>query len=89
MAGLRKGPGMLVMFILIGGFVGSLLSRVLRAATESGPLSEFFIRELHPGLHPPVTIDLQLFTITFGFTISLNLLSLLGIILAIYLYKQA
>ena len=80
---------MLVLFIVIGGFVGAVLSRILRAVTNRGPISEFFIQELRPGLDPPMTLDLQLFTLTFGFTFSINLLSLLGIILGIYLYKQA
>ena len=80
---------MLLFFILIGGVVGAVLSRILRAATTGGPMSEFFIQELQPGLHPPLTLDLQLFTITFGFTVSINLLSILGVVLAIYLYKQA
>ncbi len=88
MVGLRKGSGMLFLFVLIGGFVGTLLSRVLRAATEGGPISEFFIQEIEPGLRP-FTLDLVLVSVTLGFSFTLNLLSLLGIILAIYLYKQA
>jgi hypothetical protein len=88
MAGLRKGPGMLVLFILIGAYVGALLSKVLRVATAGGPISEFFIQEIQPGLEP-FTLNLLLFSVTFGFSFSFNLLTLLGISLAIYLYKQA
>ena len=79
---------MLLFFVLIGAFVGELLSKVLRATTSGGPITEFFIQEIQPGLHP-FTLDLQLFSVTFGFSFSFNLLSLLGIILGLYLYKQA
>ncbi|MEW6324696.1 MAG: DUF4321 domain-containing protein [Nitrospirota bacterium] len=77
-----------MLFILIGGFVGTLLSSILRAATAGGPISEFFIQEISPGLQP-FTLDLVLVSLTLGFSFSFNLLSILGIILAIYLYKQA
>jgi hypothetical protein len=87
-AGLKKGPGMFLLFVLVGGYVGTLLSKILRAATAGGPLSEFFIQEIQPGLHP-FTLDLQLFSVTFGFSFSFNLLGILGIALGIYLYKQA
>jgi len=88
MAGLKKGPGLFLLFVVIGGYLGVILSEVLRHATTSGPLSEFFIRTIRPGISP-FTLNFQLFSITFGFEFSLNLLSLLGIALAIYLYKQA
>ncbi|HTP41752.1 MAG TPA: DUF4321 domain-containing protein [Nitrospiria bacterium] len=88
MAGLKKGPGMFLLFTVIGGYVGAVLSEILRHATAGGPLSEFFIRTIHPGISP-FTLNFELFSITFGFSFSLNLLSLLGIVLAIYLYKQA
>lgn len=79
---------MFLLFVLVGGFVGTLLAKILRAATTGGPISEFFIQEIQPGLRP-FTLDLQLFSVTFGFSFSFNLLSILGIILGIYLYKQA
>jgi hypothetical protein len=88
MAGLKKGPGLFFLFVVIGGYLGAILSEILRHATTSGPLSEFFIQTIHPGISP-FTLNFELFNITFGFAFSLNLLSLLGIVLAIYLYKQA
>jgi hypothetical protein len=88
MAGLKKGPGLFFLFVVIGGYLGAILAEILRHATSSGPLSEAFIRTIHPGISP-FTLNFELFNITFGFSFSLNLLSVLGIILAIYLYKQA
>ncbi|MES4786650.1 MAG: DUF4321 domain-containing protein, partial [Nitrospiraceae bacterium] len=38
---------------------------------------------------PPLTVDLVLLKVTFGFTVKMNLLTFLGMFLGIYLYKHA
>jgi hypothetical protein len=89
MAGLKKGPGLFLLFVVIGGCIGSVLSKILSHATARGPLTQFFIQTADIGIDPPFTLNPGLFSITFGFSLPLNLLTLLGIVLAIYLYKQA
>ncbi len=41
-----------------------------------------------PGLDPPLSIDLVMLKVTFGFLLKMNLLTLLGIFLGLYLYKN-
>jgi hypothetical protein len=43
---------------------------------------------VHPGLAPPVKIDLWLLTVTVGFTLKMNLLAFIGILLGVFVYKQ-
>lgn len=89
MAPMRKSPLTLVMFLLIGGLLGGILGETLRMlAPDEGRIQKLFTTALTPGIKPPLTIDLILLTLTFGFTIKLNLLAFLGILLGMYLYKQ-
>lgn len=85
---MRKSPWILVTCVVVGGLFGGLLGEILTAVTPPGIIQNIFTQAVHPGLSPPVTIDLWLFTFTVGFTLKLNLLSLIGILLGIFVYKQ-
>lgn len=89
MAVLTKTPWLLILFILLGGLFGGLLGEILRAIAPAGPLQDIFAKIQEIGLNPPFTIDLKLFTITFGFMLRINLFTILGVLLGIYIYKQA
>ncbi|MBI3805543.1 MAG: DUF4321 domain-containing protein [Nitrospirae bacterium] len=89
MAVLKRTPWLLIFFILAGGLLGGVLGEVLLLFSPSGFLRDVFLKGYHVGVTPPFTFDLHLVTFTFGFTFHVNLLSLLGIILGIYTYKQA
>jgi len=80
---------MLIFFVLIGGLMGGVLGEILRLFSPEGLLKEIFLKGYSIGINPPLTVDLHLFTFTLGFTIMMNLFSLLGIIFGIYVYKQA
>jgi hypothetical protein len=89
MAILRKTPWMFIFFILTGGLLGGVLGEILKAFSSEGTIRDLFLTGFNPGINPPFTLDLRLFTITLGFTIRVNLLTILGMILGIYIYKQA
>lgn len=89
MAMLKKGPGMLIFFILLGGLIGGILGEILRVISPEGILQDIFSTAYSIGIDPPLTLNLRLFTTTFGFAFRMNLFSLLGILLGIYIYKQA
>jgi hypothetical protein len=80
---------MFIFFILAGGLLGGVLGEILRVFSPEGVISDLFLTGFDPGIDPPFTLNLQLFTVTVGFTIRINLLTLLGMILGIYIYKQA
>jgi hypothetical protein len=89
MAILHKTPWMLIFFIVLGGLIGGLLGEVLRVVSPEGILQDIFSRAYDVGLDPPMTLDLKLFSMTIGILFRINLFSLLGILLGIYIYKQA
>jgi hypothetical protein len=77
------------MFLLVGGLLGGILGEILQVmAPKGGPVQAFFTTNATPGISPPFTIDLILLKLTLGFSLKISLLSLLGMILGIYLYKN-
>jgi hypothetical protein len=85
---MRKSPWLLVIFILLGGLLGGILGEILRIIAPGGAIQNIFSAALTPGVSPPLTVDLILLKVTFGFVLKMNLLTFLGMFLGIYLYKQ-
>ncbi|RMH02726.1 MAG: DUF4321 domain-containing protein [Nitrospirae bacterium] len=85
---MKKSGWTLLGFIFIGGLLGGVLGEILRVFAPSGTIQTIFSRTVSPGLDPPFTIDLVLLKVTLGFLLKMNLLTLLGIFLGIYLYKN-
>jgi len=77
----------LVVLLILGALVGALLGEVIRLLFPGGTLEQLFARGVSPGLSP-ATMDLRVISVTFGFTLRLNLASLLGIGLALFVYKR-
>ena len=85
---MKKSPWILVIFVLIGGLLGGVLGEILRVMAPHGTIQTIFATNFTPGISPPLTIDLVLLKFTIGFVLKINLLSLLGMFLGIYLYKN-
>jgi hypothetical protein len=83
----RKSYWVLLIFVLIGGLLGGVLGEILRVMAPHGTIQTIFATNFTPGISP-FTIDLILFKFTLGFELKINLLSLLGMFLGIYLYKN-
>ncbi|MBI2080110.1 MAG: DUF4321 domain-containing protein [candidate division NC10 bacterium] len=85
-----KHPGStagLIVLLVVGALVGALLGEIIRLLFPGGILEQLFARGVSPGLSP-TTMDLRVLSLTFGFTVRLNLASLLGIGLALYFYRR-
>ncbi|MEW5761613.1 MAG: DUF4321 domain-containing protein [Bacillota bacterium] len=76
-----RNPWLLVVLILLGGLAGSALGQLL------APTFPFLGQALRAGLEPS-TLNLQFFTITFGFSVKVNVLTLLGFILGYVVYRR-
>ncbi len=87
-APVKKSGWTLLGFIFIGGLLGGMLGEILTVFSPSEQIQTIFARSLSPGINPPLTVDLVLIKVTFGFLFKINLLTILGIFLGIYLYKN-
>lgn len=77
----------LIVLLVVGALVGALLGELIRILFPGGILEQLFARGVSPGLSA-ATLDLRVVSVTFGFTLRLNLASLLGIALALYVYRR-
>lgn len=66
--------------LVIGGFIGDWLS--------SYPTFSFLSYGKTFGLTSPLVLDLSVLVLTFGFTVRLNLASIIGIIIAFIVYRR-
>ena len=84
MATREKNIWILILFILCGIVVGGLLGELASNVDFLWWLSygeEF-------GISTPITLDLQVITLTFGLMFKINIASIIGMILAIFIYRK-
>ena len=84
MATREKNIWILIIFILSGIVVGGLLGNLAGRVDFLWWLSygETF------GLSEPITLDLQVIQLTFGLMFEINISSIIGMVLAIFIYKK-
>ncbi len=82
----RDYPGwqLLVLLLVLGGIIGSYLGQVL---TKLWPVLGMLGKAQSIGV-PRFTIDLNVFTFTFGFMMHISFFTLLGFILAYLIYRR-
>lgn len=66
--------------IILGGYLGSLALSV--------PALSFLGYGTKLGLTNPFVLDLNVLKLTFGFTVNLNIASILGLIVALFIIKK-
>lgn len=66
--------------LVIGGLIGDTFSKV--------PFMSWLSYGKQIGLNPPLTLDLSFFTMQLGATIQLNIAGIIGMVIAIIIYKK-
>ena len=70
----------LISGLIIGGFIGDVLAKV--------PFLSWLNYGKSIGLTDPFFLDLSFLTLTFGLTINMTLAGIVGMVIAIILYKK-
>lgn len=73
----------LVVIVLAGGLLGSVIAE----AVVGYPVAGFLAREVRAGIDPPITLDLRIISLTLGGLIRLNLAMVIGVFLAVWIYR--
>lgn len=76
-----RGVGLVLLVILAGLVVGSLLGELI-ASMSSGWIQDVLTRGPSIGLAPPATLDLRFLALTFGLVVKVNVVGVLGIVIA-------
>ena len=84
MATKEKNFWILLIFILSGLVIGGLIGEI---ASKSGGLWWLgYAQEF--GLNQPVSLDLSILKISFGFSVKINIASIIGIGIALLIYRK-
>lgn len=78
----------LLVILILGAVIGSVIGEVIGALIPGGYVEAVFSKGVNPGLAPPAVLDLKVLTLTLGLTMKINLASLLGIVLALLVYRK-
>ena len=78
----NKSTWVLIMLVLIGAVLGSFIGNL----ADGSSLSWLNYGKTF-GLTSPIVLDMAVLTLTFGLTIHFSIATLLGIILAIIIYR--
>jgi hypothetical protein len=82
----KKSIGWILVIILLGALVGSALGEILAYVLPQGVVKEFFLRSAVFTLGP-ATLDIVILTFTLGFSLKINVIGILGIIIAAYFLR--
>lgn len=81
----NKNTWICILFILAGLVIGGLIGKLAANIDFLWWLS--YGQEF--GLSEPLVLDLNVFSITFGATVNINIASILGVIISIFIYRKA
>ena len=84
MATRDKSVWILLVFILSGLVIGGLLGKLASSVSWLWWLSY----EQQFGLETPIVLDLSVLKLTFGLMFKINIASIIGMVLAIFIYKK-
>ena len=78
----------LLVILTLGALIGSVIGEVIGVLVPGGYVEAIFAQGVSPGITPPAVLDLKVLTLTLGATMRINLASVLGIALALVIYKR-
>lgn len=77
--------GLLIFIIFIGAISGKFIGDILSSNIK---FLSFLKTSYSIGTSAPFIIDLKVLTVTFGLNFNINIMSMLGVILAIILFRK-
>lgn len=83
-----KGVGMMALFLITGAVVGGILGELAASSSLLSGIAPYLIKPFPVFDVPPVAIDLYVIKVVIGFALYPNLMSVLGIIAAIALFRR-
>lgn len=80
-----RGIGYLVILLLLFGLAGGALGEIIGQNIKS---FAFLKNYFTIGMTKPLILNLKLLSLTFGISFNINILSIVGMIFGIFIYKK-
>jgi hypothetical protein len=84
---MAKGTLWFILVIIVGALIGSFLGKFIGLVVPAGSVRDLFATDITAGLSP-ATLNLRIVELTFGLLFKLNITSILGILVAAFLFKK-
>jgi hypothetical protein len=81
----ERKVGFFIFIVFLGAITGSLVGDIVGKSVES---LSFFKNIYTVGISEPLHLNLKVIAVTFGLNFNINLMSIIGIILAIILVRK-
>lgn len=85
--GSGKGLGMLFLFLITGAVLGGILGELI-ANWSLGGITPYLVKQFLIFDLPPITVNLYVIKFVIGFALHPNLISIIGIVAAIFLFRR-
>ena len=79
----RKSLGFILIVLVLGALIGSALGEVLAYIIPNGVVKQFFLKSASASIGPG-TFNIIILTITLGLSIKVNIVGIIGILIAAY-----
>ena len=88
MSVLSKSYGTLVLYVVIGAILGGLLGELLSGVDALSSLMPY-LKNPYPVINVvPSVIDIYVISLTVGFSFSPNLISIIGVVIAVWIFRH-
>lgn len=85
---MKKDVGMVMLFLIAGAVIGGLLGELLNSIQSLSGITPYLVKNYTIIDIPPVAIDLYILKIIVGLSLHPNMISILGAIFAILLFRR-
>jgi hypothetical protein len=82
----KKNLGFITLIIILGALIGSALGEIIAFILPVGVVKEFFLKSATASIGPG-TLNIIILTITLGFSFKINVIGILGVVIAAYLLR--
>jgi uncharacterized membrane protein len=79
----KKSTTFIVFIIIVGAMIGTAIGEVIGILVPQGVVQDFFLKSASASIGPG-TLNIILMTITLGFSFKLNVMGVIGILIAAY-----
>nr|WP_092068729.1 DUF4321 domain-containing protein [Dendrosporobacter quercicolus]NSL47205.1 DUF4321 domain-containing protein [Dendrosporobacter quercicolus DSM 1736]SDL80451.1 protein of unknown function [Dendrosporobacter quercicolus] len=87
-SGKSKGYGLLALFLITGAVIGGILGEFVAGSAALTGMAPYLVKNYQIIDVPPVAINLYVVKFIAGFSLQPNIMSIIGVIAAIFLFQR-